>query len=93
MCTGTTNERSPVNIVSSFFYYMWNGWGSLEECRKVFDWNAEHFWAKWVSFFREDRHGAVERFYAALSPDNRQKLVDRACEVYNDSGRTHSKTD
>ncbi len=86
-------QRTQENIVSSFFYYMWNGWGSLEECRKVFEWNAEHFWKKWVALFREDSHGAVERFYAALSPDNRQKLVDRACEVYNGSSRTEIKTD
>jgi hypothetical protein len=85
-------QRTQENIVSSFFYYMWNGWGSQEECRKVFDWNANHFWEKWVSLFREDRLGAVERFYAALSPDNRKKLVDRACEVYNGGRRKEANT-
>lgn len=80
-------ERSNENIVSSYFFYMWNGWGTEEECRKVFDWNHKHFWDKWCAIFRENRRGAAEIFYAELSPDNRRKLVERACEMYDGDRR------
>lgn len=76
-------ERTNENIVSSFFFYMWNGWGTKEECRQVFGNLCDHFWAKWCEFFREYRGGAAEMFYAGLSDDNRRKLVERACAVYN----------
>lgn len=76
-------ERTNENIVSSFFFYMWNGWGTKEECRQVFGYLCDHFWDKWCEFYREYRGGAAEMFYAGLSDDNRRKLVDRACAVYN----------
>lgn len=76
-------QRTYENIVSSFFYYMWNGWGSKEECHQVFGCLTNHFWEKWCSLFREYRGGAAEMFYAGLSDENRRKLVDRACALYN----------
>ena len=76
-------ERTQENIVSSYFYYMWNYFGSKEECAIVFSYMSDHFWSKWCAIFKENSHGAAERFYAELSTDNRKKLVDRACEVYN----------
>ena len=79
--------RTYENIVSSFFFYMWNGWGTKEECRQVFGNLCDHFWAKWCEFFREYRGGAAEMFYAGLSDDNRRKLVERACAVYNGNSR------
>lgn len=72
------------NIVSSFFYYMWNAWCE-EECKKAFeggDW--KHFWKKWCGIC--DAHGvwgAAERFFAELSERNKDLLVKRACQVYN----------
>ena len=76
-------ERTQENIVSSFFYYMWNYWGSKEECRNVFSSDSSHLWEKWCALFKADSHGAVERFYAELSQNNQKLLVERACEIYN----------
>jgi len=80
-------ERTQENIVSSFFYYMWNHWGSREECRSVFGPDSAHFWSKWCALFRIDSHGAAERFYAELSPSSRKLLVERACKIYNGSAK------
>ena len=80
-------ERTKENIVSSFFFYMWNYWGSKEECRNVFGSDSAHFWEKWCVLFKANSHGAAERFYAELSPSNRKQLVERACEIYNGSAR------
>jgi hypothetical protein len=74
-----TNEK----IVSSFFFYMWNGWGTQEECRQVFGDLGDHFWEKWNSLFQRYHGGAAERFYAELSDNNRRLLVDRACAMYD----------
>lgn len=72
------------NDVTSFFFYMWNAW-CKEECRQAFaggDWN--HFWNKWCGFCDKYGHfGAVEEFYAELSNYNRDKLVERACKMYD----------
>lgn len=75
--------RTYDNIVSSYFYYMWNYWGTPEECRQVFGEMSSHFWEKWVSLFKSYSSGAAERFYAELSDDNRRKLVERACQIYD----------
>ncbi len=81
-------ERTQENIVSSYFYYMWCGWGTKEECIYVFGKVlGEHFWEKWCGIYHENRRGAAEIFYAELSTDNRRKLVERACEVYNGDSR------
>ena len=74
------------NKATSLLFYMWNRW-CLEECKIVFkdgDWN--HFWNKWCGYNSEyGRFGAVEDFYASLTNDNRDKLVRRACEMYDGS--------
>jgi hypothetical protein len=71
------------NQVTAFMFYMWNAWCE-EECKLV--WKDDfwpHFWNKWCHFCEEhSRFGAVEEFYAELSNDNRNKLVQRALEVY-----------
>lgn len=74
--------RSHENIVSSYFYYMWNAW-SKEECRTVFGPMHKHFWEKWCHCANWDLYGAAERFYAELSDSNRHRLVERACELYD----------
>ena len=76
------------NIVSSYFYYMWNLWGE-EECRTVFGPMHRHFWEKWCHCTDRDLHGAAERFYAELSDSNRHRIVERACELYD--GRAECK--
>lgn len=40
-------KRTNENIVSSFFYYMWNRW-SKTECETVFGSMSGHFWANGV---------------------------------------------
>lgn len=75
--------RTHENIVSSFFYYMWNAWGE-EECRTVFGPMHKHLWEKWCNCADRDLHGATERFYAELSNSNRHLVVERACELYDD---------
>lgn len=80
------SEKKFRNDATSLMFYMWNRW-CLEECKIVFkdgDWN--HFWNKWCGYNSEyGRFGAVEDFYASLTNDNRDKLVKRACEMYDGS--------
>lgn len=85
-CGQITPEESKENIVSSFFFYMWNAWWK-EECKIVFGWEYEHFWSKWIHHTKEDTSGAAEKFYADLTTNNRVKLVKRACEVYDGNKR------
>lgn len=75
-------ERTNENIVSSYFFYMWTFW-EREECNLVFGRESEHFWQKWCHYAEPSAAGAAEKFYSALSVNNRCKLVDRACTVYD----------
>ena len=75
-------KRTNENIVSSFFYYMWNRW-SKAECETVFGSMAGHFWAKWCGLSSATLSGAAERFYAELGNNARDKIVERACELYD----------
>lgn len=73
-----------VNVVSSYFYYMWNKWNK-QECEIVYG-NAglsQHFWSKWCGLAEQNVRGAAERFYAELSDHNRELLVSRAIELYD----------
>lgn len=75
--------RTNENIVSSFFYYMWNTW-SKEECEAI-QWTCEpdHIWRKWGEACDCGARGAAEKFYMELSDTNRQALVGRATTLYN----------
>lgn len=75
-------KRTNENIVSSYFYYMWNRW-SKTECETVFGSMAGHFWEKWCSLSNPTPSGAAERLYAELGNEARRKIVKRACELYN----------
>ena len=75
-------KRTNENIVSSFFYYMWNRW-SKAECETVFGSMAGHFWAKWCGLSSTTLSGAAERFYAELGNNARDKIVERACALYD----------
>ena len=72
----------PVNAVSSFHYYMWNAWDE-EECKITFGSMYKHFWEKWNSLASKSILGAAERFYAELSDNNRELLVNRAVALYD----------
>ena len=67
-------ERTKENIVSSYFYYMWNRWSKVE-CETVFGNMAGHFWAKWCGLSSPSLSGAAERFYAELG--NNAQLAKR----------------
>lgn len=70
------------NAISSFFYYMWNAWGETE-CKIVFGGMHKHFWEKWNALADKAIFGAAERFYAELSDNNREMLVNRAVALYD----------
>ncbi len=70
------------NVISSFFYYMWNAWGETE-CKIVFGGMHKHFWEKWNALADKAIFGAAERFYAELSDNNREMLVNRAVALYD----------
>ena len=76
----------PVNAVSSFHYYMWNAW-SEDECKITFGSMYKHFWEKWNSLASKSILGAAERFYAELSDNNRELLVNRAVALYDGKAR------
>lgn len=79
-------EAYKENIVSSYFFYMWNAW-CKEECEKIFSWESPHFWEKWCKFAKDTAWGAAEKYYADLSDGYRRLLVKRACEVYDGNSR------
>ncbi|WP_232045646.1 hypothetical protein [Alistipes onderdonkii] len=81
--------RTQENIVSSYFYYMWNAW-SQKECRTLFGTMTDHYWTKWEQLYGRFHGGAAERFYAELSTTNRRLVVERACELYDGNRRRAS---
>ena len=79
--------------VLSFHIYMWNMW-SKEECALVFNDNPDtddwvytlghHIWNKWIDYC--DKVGATAApslMIRDLDSVNLDKLVKRACELYN----------
>ena len=57
-------------------------WGE-EECKITFGGAYKHFWEKWNSLASKSILGAAERFYAELSDNNRELLVNRAVALYD----------
>ncbi len=80
------------NIISGFFHYMWNTW-SEDECKTVFKDTYPHFWDKWKDSACNSTCGAAERFYARLSDENRQMLIERAIKLYDGKEYRHKKED
>lgn len=75
---------SNTKIVLSFFVYMFNKW-SLDECMSVFDGDIDntyclawHLWNKWETY-----HGDVSTFVGCLDEGNLERLVQRACSLYD----------
>lgn len=67
------------NEVTRFMYYMYNKW-SHEEAVRLFGENmGEHIFNKWVACSNRELY-----FYAELSNEYQQMLVDRANEIYKD---------
>ena len=81
------SEEKPKHIshdVTCYWMYMWNKW-TEEECKIAFgNTDYRHFWNKWCECW--DRmggpHGSAEIFYAELTDHNRDRIVRRAIEVY-----------
>ncbi len=83
LSTVTVNERTPEEVVRTFFLYMWNRWCE-DECKLLFGWNYRHFWDKWCHHCKQFRRGAVECFYAELDLENQRLLVERALRCYDE---------
>jgi len=72
------------NDVASFFYYMWNAWDE-EECKRAFSGAGwKHFWSKWCGYYRDyGSNGAISMFFANLSDQYQDMLVERAISMYD----------
>ena len=70
------------NQVSNFTYYIFNSWSESEAIRIYGNSLGRHIWKKYVDY--QERHLGELRFYAELDNVCRQKLVDRADELYGD---------
>lgn len=65
-----------MNEVTNFMLYMYNRW-NVYEANKVFgDSLGKHIWGKWL-----ERTDSLI-WYSELDNECRQKLVDRANEIY-----------
>ncbi len=85
--TFPNEEETKENIVSSYFFFMWNAW-CKEECKIVFGGEYQHFWDKWCGICKVYKvYSATERFYAELSDSYRVRLVNHACEKYDGNRR------
>ena len=68
--------------VLSFHMYMWNKW-SKKECETVFGDLADHIWDKWVRYCaKTDSIVAPALMVMNVDEHNLDKLINRACEVY-----------
>ncbi len=81
------------NAVLSFHIYMWNAWNK-EECALVFNGNTDtddwiytighHIWNKWIDYCDQVGPTAAVSFMVRdLDSNNLNKLIDRACELYD----------
>lgn len=70
------------NLVTYFAWYMFNKW-SLDEAKLVFGNDlGEHIWGKWNDVVRLG-DGDQLRFYCNLDTVCRNKLVQRALDIFN----------
>ena len=71
------------NEVTNFMYYIFNRW-SEGEAVHIFGENlGKHIFSKYVDYVQ--RHLGELRFYAELDNGCKQKMVDRANEIYGDA--------
>lgn len=65
-----------MNEVTKFMYYCFNKW-NFAEAKAIFGENlGKHIWGKWI-----DRTDSLI-WYSELDNECKQKLVDRANEIY-----------
>lgn len=89
------------NEALSYAIYMANSW-NINECAIVFNgednvssdnWEyslGHHIWNKYCSYYNDYTvYGACMRLLYELDKDNLQKLLDRACSLYD--GRKNRK--
>lgn len=69
-------ETKSNNVVTYFMWYVYNKW-SIEESERLFGNMGEHIYEKFLSHGRDGL-----AWYASLDNDCRQRLVDRAIEIY-----------
>ena len=68
-----------MNEVTAFMFYMFNRW-EIGEAKGLFGENlGRHIFDKWVGWGA----GKELRWYSELDNGCRQKIVDRANELYN----------
>lgn len=66
------------NEVTNFMYYMYNKW-CIGEAKKIFGDNlGEHIFSKWIEHRKDQLY-----WYSELDTSCRQKIVNRANEIYN----------
>ena len=65
------------NEVTNFMYYMYNNWCPQEAENLFGKYLGEHIFAKYIEF-----GDGTLYFYGSLDEKCRQKLVDRANEIY-----------
>jgi len=66
------------NEVTNFMYYLYNKW-NIYEAKRLFGLDlGAHIWKKYL-----ECGSAVLYWYGELDSECKQKLVDRANEIYN----------
>lgn len=66
------------NEVTNFMYYMFNRWNEQEAIDLYGKLLGKHIYEKWIACGRCNL-----MWYGALDNECRQKVVDRANEIYN----------
>ena len=70
------------NEVTNFMFYVYNKW-NINEAHLLFGKNlGDHIFNKWVGK-REYSHDQTMSWFGDLDKKCRQKIVDRANELYN----------
>lgn len=70
------------NLVTYFAWYMFNKWSEDEAIHVFGDDLGRHIYAKWVEV-KTDGDGDQLRFYCNIDTVCRNKLVQRALDIYN----------
>lgn len=74
-----TNMEKKYNDVTTFMWYVFNRWCMSEACHLFGDDLGAHIFAKWEDYGA----GRELLWYSELDTRCRQRLVDRANEIYN----------
>lgn len=67
------------NEVTNFMYYLYNKW-NIYEAKRLFGMElGAHIWQKYL----DNKSNVLFGWYAELDSSCKQKLVDRANDIYN----------